>query len=97
MVPETFPHHEAVHAYAKSHGLEYVWQGTAAFEKRKRTLAPEQFQILTVHTRNGMTKVLMFSKEIIKAEAAAFDTPLRRAKRAARLHRIQEKYDSKQT
>ena len=83
MNPEPFPNHEAVHEYAKRHDLEYAWEGTAAFEKRKRTLSPVQFQILAVHTRKGMTRVLLFSKEIIKAEARSFDTPQRRAKRAA--------------
>jgi hypothetical protein len=85
---EPFPHHQAVREYAKAHGLEYVLEGTAAFEKRLHTLAPDQFQILALHTSKGMTKVLLFSKEIIKAEARSFDSPQRRAERAVRLRRL---------
>jgi hypothetical protein len=87
MNPDIFPHHAAVEEYAKARGLEYVWEGTAAFEKRLRTLSPEQYQIVAVHTGKGMTKVLFFSREIIRAEAKAFDTPERRAKRKARYER----------
>ena len=67
--PEIFEHHEAVDRYAEAHGLAYVWEGTAAFEKRKRELTPEQYQLMAVHTRKGVTLVLMFSKEIARAEA----------------------------
>jgi hypothetical protein len=84
----SFPDQLAVHEYAKARGLEYVWEGTQAFEKRLRTLSPEQYQIVTVHTRKGMTRALLFSREIIRAEAKAFDTPARRAKRKARYERL---------
>ena len=60
--PETFPHYQAVHDYANAHGLEYAWEGTAAFEERLRTRSPEQFQIVSVHAREGMTRVILFSK-----------------------------------
>jgi hypothetical protein len=66
--PETFGHPAAVHDYADRHGLAYLWEGTAAFENRRRTLAPEQYQILAVHTPKGMTRVILFSKDILKAE-----------------------------
>ena len=62
MHPETFPHHQAVHDYAKVHCLEYAWEGTAAFEERLRTLQPEQYEILAVHTPTAMTRVMLFSK-----------------------------------
>ena len=29
---------------------------------------PEQYQILTVHTPKGMTRVILFSKDILKTE-----------------------------
>jgi len=45
MRPETFPHYQAVHDYAKAQGLEYAWEGTAVFEERLRTMSPDQFQI----------------------------------------------------
>ena len=67
--PEAFPHYQAVHDYANAHGLEYAWEGTAAFEKRLRTLSPEQFQIVAVHARERMTRVVLFSKGL-RAPAA---------------------------
>jgi len=51
MNPETFPHQAALLEYAEAHDLVYAWEGTRSFEKRSRTLSPEQFQIVTVHTR----------------------------------------------
>ena len=38
--------------------------GTATFEQRKRQLAPEQYQLLAVHTHAGMTHVMLFAKDI---------------------------------
>jgi hypothetical protein len=49
--------------YAEQNGLAYVWEGTPEFEKRMRTLTPEQYQIMAVHTGRGVTRVLLFSKE----------------------------------
>ncbi len=71
-----------VHDYAEQHGLAYVWEGTPAFVKRKRTLSPEQYSIIAVHTPFGIRKVLLFSQEIIRAEWLA-DKP-RRDKLAAK-------------
>jgi hypothetical protein len=104
MHPETFEHHAAVHDYAERHGLAYLWEGTAAFEKRRRTLAPEQYHILAVYTRKGMTHVILFSKDILKAELRAdaprHDAPADKrvrawAKREARMKRVVEKHRSR--
>ena len=46
MHPEKFSDHAELHNYAERHGLEYLWEGTQAFERRKHTLPPEQFEIL---------------------------------------------------
>jgi hypothetical protein len=104
MHPETFEHHAAVHDYAERHGLAYLWEGTAAFEKRRRTLAPEQYHILAVHTRKGITHVIMFSKDILKTEWKA-DAPRHDAvadkrarawaKRQARMKRAVEQHRSR--
>jgi hypothetical protein len=51
--PNVFEHNAAAYDYAERNGLTYVWDGTAAFEKRKRLLSPKQYQILAVHTRRG--------------------------------------------
>jgi hypothetical protein len=58
MKPETFPHHQAVHDYAKTHGLELH------VKVRLRALSPEQFQMIAVHTLQGMQRVILFSKGI---------------------------------
>ena len=68
MHPETFEHQAAVYEYAGRNGLTYAWEGSPAFDKRMRILSPEQYQIIAVHTRRGVRKVLLFSQEIIKAE-----------------------------
>ena len=68
MHPEKFSDHAELHNYAERHGLEYLWEGTQAFERRKRTLPPEQFEICEARTHRGMRKVLLFSKDILVAE-----------------------------
>jgi hypothetical protein len=104
MHPEAFEHHAAVHEYAERHGLTYLWEGTAAFESRRRTLAPEQYQILAVHTPKGMTRVILFSKDILKTELksdaprhdAVADKRARAwAKREARMKRVVEQHRSR--
>jgi hypothetical protein len=59
--------------YADAMDLKYEWQGSSGFEKRQRTLPPEQFQVLPVRIRKGkrITMIGMFSKEITKAEFEA--------------------------
>ncbi len=86
---EPFTDHAAVHDYAKRNGLEIAWAYSPAFEKRRRTLSPDQFEIRDVHTRKGITKVLLFSQEIIKAEWLA-DKP-RRDRLAAKRKRLRAK------
>ena len=90
--PEAFEHHTTVYNYAERNGLTYVWEGTAAFEKRKRLLSPKQYQILAVHTRRGVTQVLLFSKDILESEtsrhgAVADKRAQAWAKREARMKR----------
>jgi hypothetical protein len=89
MHPEIFSDQAELHEYAERHGLEYAWEGTKAFEKRKRMLAPEQFQICEARTRSGMRKVLLFSKDILLAEWLA-DKP-RRDRLAAKRARLRAK------
>jgi hypothetical protein len=76
MSTEPFSDPAALHRYAKAHGLEYAWAYSPAFNKRLRTLSTEQFEIREVRTRRGMTKVLLFSTQIVLAEWLA-DKPRR--------------------
>jgi hypothetical protein len=89
MHPEIFSDHVAVDNYAEANGLECAWEGTPPFKKRRRTLSPEQFEIREVRTRKGMSKVLLFSKEILLAEWLA-DKP-RRDRLAAKRARLRAK------
>ena len=96
--PEAFEHHAAVYDYAERNGLSYVWESMAAFEKRKRLLSPEQYQILAVHTRRGLTHVIMFSKDILRAEDALaskraqwWEERQARMKRAVEQHRSRDR------
>ena len=57
-----FPHYQAIHDYAKAHGLDYVCEGTPAFDERLRTLLPQEFQVLAVHSCDGVRRVILFSK-----------------------------------
>jgi hypothetical protein len=68
--PETFANQAAVREYAEANGLEYAWEGTPAFAKRLRTLAPGQYEILAVHTRRGMTRVLLSPKGIVQRSSS---------------------------
>jgi len=63
---DEFSDHAELHDYAESRGLEYVWEGTTAFGKYKAELSPEQFQILAVHTVNGVKMVLLYPKRLRK-------------------------------
>jgi hypothetical protein len=58
MNPEPFTDPAALHRYAKAHGLEYAWAYSPAFNKRLRTLSPEQYELREVRTRKGVTNVL---------------------------------------
>ena len=89
MHPKTFERHAAVHD---------------TMPIRRRTLAPEQYQILAVQTPKGMTRVILFSKDILKAELKADaprnDAPADKrarawAKREARMKRAVEKHRSR--
>ena len=86
---ELFKDHMELYEYAKRNGLEIAWAYSPAFQKRLRTLSRDQFEIREVRTRKGMTKVLLFSQEIIKAEWLA-DKP-RRDRLAAKRKRLRAK------
>ena len=74
----TFDNHVAVYEYAAAHDMAYVWDGTRAFEKRKRGLRPDQYQVVPVVTRRGLRDVLLFSNDVLRAELEA-DRPRRDA------------------
>ena len=58
--------------------MAYLWEGQAAFSHRLRALAPGEYEIVEVRTWRGITRALLFPKEILRAEREA-DAPLREA------------------
>jgi hypothetical protein len=86
MHPKIFSDHAELHDYAKRHGPDYVWEGTAAFERQRSALSLWEFQVVSVHTRKGTRKALLFSKAISKTQRRT--GPWHQARRAARLHGI---------
>jgi hypothetical protein len=84
---EPFRDHVEVHEYAERNGLDYAWAGTALFEKRRRTLPADQFEVREVRTRKGITTVGLFSKAIAWAEWEA-DAPNRKRLAKVRLARM---------
>jgi hypothetical protein len=79
-----FANHIEMQEFSELNGLDYAWAGTALFEKRRRTLPPDQFNMRPVRTKRGITMVGLFSAAITRAEREA-DAPYREAMAAKRL------------
>ena len=61
---------KALQDYAELHGLQYVWEGTSGFRKRRRLarVSPEHYQLATVGTEHRIRRVLLFASAIHRAE-----------------------------
>lgn len=70
MHPREFADEDALNDYAELHGLEFLWEGTNGFRKRRRLafLSPGQYHIATVQTEHGTRTALLFSSAIRRAE-----------------------------
>ena len=77
-MPREFQGQAELHDYAERNCLEYAWEYTPAFAKRQRLLSPEQYEIVEVRTSRGVSRVMLFSKAIIRAEWEA-NAPLSEA------------------
>jgi len=73
-----FTNQKALQEYVERHDLEYVWEGMNGFRKRLATLAPEQYELVDVQTKRGVTRALVFSRAILRAEMDA-NRPFREA------------------
>jgi hypothetical protein len=79
---ETFRDQHALLEYVEEHDLapcssrkiSCTRRPRYAFSHRLRALAPGQYEIVEVQTRRGITRALLFPKDILRAEA-----PLREA------------------
>ena len=65
-----FADQKTLQDYAELHGLEYAWEGTSAFRKRRRLahVSPEHYQLAAVRTEHGIRRVLLFPSAIQRAE-----------------------------
>ena len=71
-MPQTeFANQKALAAYAEQNDLAYEYEYTPAFAKWQRLLSPEQYEIVEVRTSRRLSRVMLFSKAIIRAERAA--------------------------
>ena len=68
-----FADQKALQDYAELHGLQYVWEGTSEFRKRRRLarVSPEHYQLAAVRTEHGIGRVLLFPSAIQRAELEA--------------------------
>jgi hypothetical protein len=73
-----FANQKALQDYVESNDLAYLWEDGRTFVSRYEQLSPRQCEVVAVHTKRGLTKALLFSKAILRAEFAA-DAPLREA------------------
>lgn len=78
MNAQTFRDQHALLEYIEEHDLAFAWEGMSSFSHRLRTLAPGQYEIVEVRTRRGITRALLFPKNILRAEWEA-DAPMREA------------------
>ncbi len=63
-----FQDHAAALEHAERHGLDLVWAGTAAFDKRKATLPAGAFEERTYQSRKGLKTCGLFSKQFRHVE-----------------------------
>jgi hypothetical protein len=78
MNAQTFRDQHVLLEYVEEHDLAYAWEGMSSFSHRLRILAPAQYEIVEVQTRRGVTRALLFPKDILRAEWEA-DAPIREA------------------
>jgi hypothetical protein len=81
MSQSRFANQRALIQYAEAHDLAYAWEGSNAFAKRWRLAQlaqPGQYELVEVPTKRGMSKALLFSRAILRAEYEA-SRPFREA------------------
>jgi hypothetical protein len=83
-----------LHEYAERNGLAYAWEYTRSFAKWQRLLSPEQYQIVDLRTSRGVSRAMLFSRDIIYAELQAIAPP--RKAMAIKRARLRVKLAAKQ-
>ena len=73
-----FADEKALQNYVKLHDLVYLCEGTRPFAMRFAQLSPGQCEVVSVKTRRGWRRALLFRKVLLRAEWEA-ETPPREA------------------
>jgi hypothetical protein len=73
-----FANQKALQDYVELHDLVYLWEGGRSFALRFAQLPREQCELVDVKTQRGVTRALLFSKAILRAEFEA-NRPFREA------------------
>ena len=84
---ETFRDQHALLEYVEEHDLALAWEGMFSFSHRLRALAPGQYEIVEVQTRRGITRALLFPKDILRADIKRERLRARREERKRRSSR----------
>jgi hypothetical protein len=63
-----FPNQKALQDYVRLHKLAYLWECKRPFARRLAQLSPEQCEVVSVGTRHGTARALLFPKAILLAE-----------------------------
>jgi hypothetical protein len=70
-----FANQKALQDHVKLHDLVYLWEGTRPFVMRFAELSPEQCEVVNVRSKRGVTRALLFPKELLRAEWKAAAPP----------------------
>jgi len=70
MARREFATQKTFHDYAERTGQAYLWEGTAAFGKRRRLLSPDQYEIVDVRTSRGVRRAMLFPKALRRQRRA---------------------------
>src|SRR5207342_68937 len=97
MPQREFTNQKALIEYAEQNDLAYEYEYTPEFAKRQRLLSSEQYEIAEVRTSRGVSRVMLFSQDIIQAEWED-NAPLREAMaiKCERLRALRAKRAAKQ-
>ena len=73
-----FASEKALKKHAEQTDCFYAWESTATFAKWEEMLSRDQYELADVRTSEGVRRVMLFPKAILKAEWE-LDAPLRQA------------------
>ena len=90
MTMRHFANQKALQDYVNRRDLVYLWEGGRAFAARYHKLSPKQRELVDVKTKRGVTRALLFSKAILRAELPELRVFARKKHRAISRGQVQE-------